>query len=305
MKTVLIQENLTQKIKSKSPQKYQDIIDYYEIAGEDYAEWSKYFNMHFGYFKWGMNPFNLEPMLDQMTAQVHKALQIPKHQNAKILDLGCGLGTSARYMAKLSKNYQLKGLTIVPWQVRIARKINFREKTDQQIDIVLGDYTKMPFEAQSQDFAYALESSCHGEGKGKEALIQEVSRVLKKGGRFVVADFFLKHQRPLPKIIQKIADKTCNYWALPEFGEINTFEATLHQHGFKNIKIREISWNVAPSVAHIPKTVSKFLWKEWINNKSLKMKKERWNNALAPLLGMLLGLCRNHFGYYIIQAVRK
>ena len=34
---------------------------YYEEAGPDYAAWSPHFNMHFGFFRWGMNPFNREP----------------------------------------------------------------------------------------------------------------------------------------------------------------------------------------------------------------------------------------------------
>jgi hypothetical protein len=29
---------------------------YYEEAGPDYAAWSPYFNMHFGYFHWGHEP---------------------------------------------------------------------------------------------------------------------------------------------------------------------------------------------------------------------------------------------------------
>jgi hypothetical protein len=30
------------------------------------------------------------------------------------------------------------------------------------------------------------------------------------------------------------------------------------------------------------------------------MKKERWHNVYAPLLGMLVGLFRKKFGYYLI-----
>jgi len=37
----------------------------YAEAGPDYASWSAAFNMHFGFFRWGMNPFNREAMLEQ------------------------------------------------------------------------------------------------------------------------------------------------------------------------------------------------------------------------------------------------
>ena len=43
--------------------------EYYTEAGADYAAWSPEFNMHFGYFRWGMNPFDRERMLEQMKAK--------------------------------------------------------------------------------------------------------------------------------------------------------------------------------------------------------------------------------------------
>ena len=68
-----------------------------------------------------------------------------------------------------------------------------------------------------------------------------------------------------------------------------------------DIKVEEISLRIAPSVAYVPYTCIKFFIKELWKNKSLRMKKERWNNVYGPLLGMILGLYRKHFGYYIIS----
>jgi MPBQ/MSBQ methyltransferase len=48
---------------------------YYEEAGPDYAAWSAAFNMHFGFFRWGMNPFRREAMLEEMNRQVFDRLQ--------------------------------------------------------------------------------------------------------------------------------------------------------------------------------------------------------------------------------------
>ena len=46
------------------------LIAYYENAGPDYGEWSRGFNMHFGFFRWGVNPFRRESMLEEMNRQV-------------------------------------------------------------------------------------------------------------------------------------------------------------------------------------------------------------------------------------------
>jgi hypothetical protein len=46
------------------------VVTYYEDTGLDYGEWSKEFNMHFGFYRLWMNPFKREPMLELMNQQV-------------------------------------------------------------------------------------------------------------------------------------------------------------------------------------------------------------------------------------------
>lgn len=55
---------------------YRKIIRYYEEAGLDYQTWSKSFNMHFGYWKWGLNPFRLGTLHDQMNLEVMERRQV-------------------------------------------------------------------------------------------------------------------------------------------------------------------------------------------------------------------------------------
>ena len=53
-----------------------DFQRYYEEAGPDYASWSPNFNMHFGYYRWGMNPIHREAMLEQMNLEVRNRLHL-------------------------------------------------------------------------------------------------------------------------------------------------------------------------------------------------------------------------------------
>jgi hypothetical protein len=78
----------------------------------------------------------------------------------------------------------------------------------------------------------------------------------------------------------------------------------LEKHGLTAIQTGEISMRIAPSVAYVPWTSIKFFATELWRKKSFKLKKERWNNVIAPLLGMILGLYRKHFGYYIISGTK-
>jgi hypothetical protein len=52
------------------PPPYDRLIAYYEEAGPDFGQWSAGFNMHFGFYRPGMNPFRREPMLNELNRQV-------------------------------------------------------------------------------------------------------------------------------------------------------------------------------------------------------------------------------------------
>ncbi|GAB2823494.1 SAM-dependent methyltransferase [Ferruginibacter profundus] len=280
---------------------YNTIRDYYNIAGPDYEAWSKNFNMHFGYCKKFSDIFSLEKMLFRMNDEVLQRLQVPLHKATTIVDLGCGVGTVARYAAKQYPLSTIIGVTIVDFQLNKGRELIHKDGLDKKVTLVKDNFEGSHFANESFDRAYALESACHANGSNKELVIKDLARILKTGGQFCIADGFLKHDKKLPWLFNKIYKKIIACWALPCFGNINEFIATLEQYGLKNIKAEEISLRIAPSVAYVPYTCIKFFIKELWKNKSLKMKKERWNNVYGPLLGMILGLYRKHFGYYIIS----
>ncbi len=280
----------------------EKVINYYEKAGLDYEEWDKDFNMHFGYFKWGINPFNLSAMLNQMNEEVFLRLKLSNYSNPTVLDLGCGLAATSRYMAKKNEKALLYGITITPWQIEFGTQLNKKAELHNRISIIKSDFANTPFANDSADSAFAIESSCYAKGDDKKDLIKETYRVLKPGGRFVLTDGFRKHNNPLPKWLDKIYRKNLEGWALNDLGEINLFIKAMEDVGFKNIKVEDISWKVAPSFMHIPRTVFKFFWKRFLKKEKTTLSKERRDNALGPLWGMLLGLSRKHFSYYIISA---
>ncbi len=287
------------------PPAYSNIKDYYNIAGPDYEAWSKDFNMHFGYCKKFTDIFSLEKMLYRMNDEVLLHLKIPADAATKIVDLGCGVGTVARYTAKQFPNTIITGVTIVDYQINKGRELIKKDGLDKKVIIVKDNFEDAHFLNESFDRAYALESACHASGSNKELFVKEMARILKAGGNFCIADGFLKHDKKLPWLFRKLNTKIINCWALPCFGNINGFTAALKKHGLKEIEIKEISWHIAPSVAYVPYTCFKFFIKEIWKTKTLRLKKERWNNVIAPVLGMILGLYRKHFGYYIISGVKE
>lgn len=280
---------------------YEEIKTYYNVAGPDYEAWSRNFNMHFGYCKSFTDIFFLERMLMNMNYEVLQHLQIDTTKTTHIADLGCGVGTVARFAAKKYPLTNITGITIADYQIQKGNSLIKKEKLEDKVSIVKDNFENLHFENEVFDYAYALESACHANGAGKNLFVSEMARVLKTGGRFCIADGFLKHNRKLPRLFSFLYKKIIKYWALPCFGNINDFKEQLKQNGLQDITIKEISLRIAPSVSYVPWTCLKFFVKEIWKNRGLRMEKERWHNVYAPLLGMILGLYRRHFGYYIIS----
>lgn len=279
---------------------YADITAYYNIAGPDYEAWSRHFNMHFGYCRHFGQIFSLERMLREMNDQVIATLQINPQTPSLVADLGCGAGTVARHLAKKFPKAVVKGITISDYQIKKGSALIEKDQLTERVELVIDNFEALHIADNTFTQAYAIESACHAHGDNKPFFISELARVLQPGAPFCIADGFLKHSGRRPRFFNYLYQKLLRYWALPSFAPIEDFTATLEKNGLTNITVREISWRIAPSVAYVPWTCIKFFATELWKHRSLRLKKERWHNVYGPLLGMILGLYRRHFGYYII-----
>jgi MPBQ/MSBQ methyltransferase len=277
---------------------------YYSEAGPDYAAWSREFNMHFGYYRAGVNPLRRETMLEQMNAEVLARLRLEGIREPQLLDLGCGLGATLRSFARRLPQAWLLGITRVPWQVENARALNAAAGCGERVRVLEGDYEATVLPSASYDGVYALESSCHAHGADKGALLAEVYRLLRPGGRLIVADGFLGRDRFAYALQQRIYRKLCDCWVIEQLAQLDLFEARLEDLGFTDITIERLQMRVAPSVAHIPWVTLKFLFTDVVFGKS-KMTRARWNNVLAPVLLPLVSAPLGPMTYCMITATKR
>jgi cyclopropane fatty-acyl-phospholipid synthase-like methyltransferase len=277
---------------------------YYSEAGPDYAAWSHEFNMHFGYYCAGANPLHREAMLEQMNTEVLSRLQLGGIPEPRLLDLGCGLGATLRSFARRLPDAKLTGVTRVPWQVEHARSLNNADGCGERVCIVEGDYEDIPLlPCAGYDGVYALESSCHAHGADKGLLLREAHRLLRPGGRIVVADGFLSSAGFVSGLQERIYRKLCECWVIEELPELDILTARLEQLGFRNISVEHLQARVAPSVAHIPWVTLKFLLMDVLFG-SRAMTRARWNNILAPVLLPLVGAPLGPMIYCMITATK-
>jgi SAM-dependent methyltransferase len=274
---------------------------YYSEAGPDYAAWSPEFNMHFGYYRAGANPLDRESMLEQMNQEVLARLHLDRVAEPKLLDMGCGLGATLRSIARRLPRARLLGLTRVPWQVERARELNDAADCAERVRVIEGDYEDTILPGSSYDGVWALESSCYAHGADKGALLVEAHRLLRPGGRLVVADGFLGSGRFSSALQQRIFRKLCECWVIEEWAQLPLFKSTLERLGFTDITVEHLQWRVAPSVVHIPWVTLKFLLTDVVFGER-KMTRARWNNVLAPVLLPLVSAPLGPLTYCLITA---
>ncbi len=115
---------------------------------------------------------------------------------AKMLDVGCGVGGTSRYIAKkLGPNADVTGITLSPNQVKRATELA-KDQAVENAKFTVMNALEMDFPDNSFDIVWACESGEHM--PDKEAYINEMMRVLKPGGKFVMATWCQRDDREVP-----------------------------------------------------------------------------------------------------------
>jgi ubiquinone/menaquinone biosynthesis C-methylase UbiE len=250
-----------------------------------------------------MNPFKREPMLDLMNHTVFENLRLGD-SDILIYDLGCGLAAPCRSFVKKYPGKKIKGITIVEWQIKKAEELNKAAGVDSQIELVLGDYTRTDFPADSADGVYALESSCHCPELDKADFIREMLRVLKPGKKFVIVDGFIK-RRPekFRGLLKYCYTQICKGWALPSFPHVELMKDAIKEYGGEDIRVKDLSYRMAPSAFHSPFAVLYFLVKKMLQGE--KLNPVRLGHLKSCFLGLILGMFRGSFAYCMITGSKK
>ena len=120
---------------------------------------------------------------DQIAALVRPL--ISPSRETHVVDLGCGVGSSLRYLAERLP-IRGTGITLSPAQAAMARQVVADAGLSGRVDCLEGDYCDLPATVMPADLAYAIESFVHG--PDPERFFAQCHRLLKPGGLLVVCD---------------------------------------------------------------------------------------------------------------------
>ncbi|MFD9030243.1 class I SAM-dependent methyltransferase [Streptomyces sp. NPDC059567] len=114
----------------------------------------------------------------------------------RIVEVGCGLGVGCALALREYEPEQVTGMDIHPQQLDRARRTNadLLRTTPSGIRFVRGAAEEMPFDDGEFDCVYSVEAAQHFDDM--IAFTRETARVLRPGGRAVVASFFTPDDAP-------------------------------------------------------------------------------------------------------------
>jgi SAM-dependent methyltransferase len=109
--------------------------------------------------------------------------------STRVLDLGCGVGGPARYLAA-TFGCQVTGVDLSPGLIDAATYLTVRCGLSDRVTFQAGDAVHLPFEDAAFDTVFLQHVAMNIEDRA--ALYAEVHQVLRTGGRFVTYDVVLR-----------------------------------------------------------------------------------------------------------------
>lgn len=219
----------------------QTIIRYYERTSFDYflvlRLW-KHWGKHYGFFD--RDHKTVEEAILNLNKVLAEKAEI--HKGAKVLDAGCGVGGSSIWLAK-NKDARVTGITIVEQECKKAKELARKYKVGDKTEFLVRDYCNTGFPNSTFDLVWAIESVCHAEDKSN--FLKEAIRILKPGGKLIVADGFQK-KLSLTVEEQDIMHKWLSGWAVPNLATVNGFKDSMRKVGFKKIESEDVVKNILP-----------------------------------------------------------
>ena len=145
-----------------------------------------------------------------------------------VLDLGCGIGGTSRYLAA-ERGCRVTGIDLTPEFVEVAQELARRCGLDGKIAFRQSDALALPFADETFDHVW-----CHYVTMNipdKTGLAKEVARVLKRGGQFSCAEVAQGPAGPPEYPLPWARDAEANFLATPEM-----LRAAVEQAGLRIIE---------------------------------------------------------------------
>ena len=151
-------------------------VETHNVGGMWNSGWDNVFKNN----KWGKYPCE-----ELVRFIARKYFDVPSREDIKILELGCGTGANIWFLAR--EGFSVTGIDGSSVALEIAEKRMLRKKLDVKLSQV--DVMMLPFDNECFDCIIDVECIYANSLKDSKVILNEVYRVLKKGGWFYSKTF--------------------------------------------------------------------------------------------------------------------
>lgn len=166
-----------------------------------------------------------------LAATVELADRLPTSAGQHIVDIGCGLGGPARYMAKRFE-CKVSGVDITQPFVEAANRLTALLRMEHQVTIQHGDGQRLPYGDAMFDAAYTQHVTMNV--ADRRTFFAEACRVLKNGAFFALTEHGLGHKGDPHYPMPWSADGSGAYLVRP-----SETRALLEAAGFEDIVLED------------------------------------------------------------------
>lgn len=268
---------------------YKDYASVFKQGGTGANKGTAY-SMHIGYRDDNNFLGQNESVSELMEKKLIKDACIQNGQ--QILDAGCGTGALGIEITSLYQSAKVYGIDLLHDHLQVAyqQRANFPAAFFSE-----QDYLNLAFRDNSFDRVFYCESLIHARDKRK--LLLEASRVLKPGGKIIIADMFMLDNR-LSKKDRLGLSELRTETGIPNLENVNTFTKRLTRLNFQNILRQNITGNIASTLPTVPLNLEKDT-----SPPSVPPIESVTLLRLSRLLSTIGNLfIRNNAGYFIITA---
>ena len=153
-----------------------------------------------------------------------------------VVDLGCGVGASLCYLARLLPISGM-GVTLSPIQVRAARERIEAEGLSDRLACIEGDFGNLPAGMQAADVAYAIESFVHAPDPAR--FFAEAGRLVRPGGALVICDDV--RRRGNSREAERSIHRFKRGWHVNSLLEVDELRSLASEGGFEHESTEDLS----------------------------------------------------------------